>query len=184
MKKIFLFFPVFIWLNSLQAQMTDTNSSKTLEECLKYALDHQTNIRQSLLDEQITERQIKSALSAWYPQINFSGNYQNNFQRPVTIFNGGATPVGTYNSSYGYFSLNQNIFSRDVVIAQQSAGDIRLSSKQNTVNTKIQVVSNVSKAYYDLLLSKQQIALLDTDIVLLSRSLKDSYNQYKGRPRR
>jgi outer membrane protein TolC len=42
------------------------------------------------------------------------------------------------------------------------------------------VVSNVSKAFYDLLLSKEQIALLDTDIVLLKRSLKDAYNQYKG----
>ena len=52
--------------------------------------------------------------------------------------------------------------------------------RQNTINNKIAVVSNVSKAFYDLLLSKEQISLLDTDIVLLQRSLKDTYNQYKG----
>ena len=124
--------------------------------------------------------EIKSILSEWFPQIDFAGNYQNNFQKQASIFNGTAAPVGTYNQSGGYFGLNQNIFNRDVVVAQQSSKDVRLSAKQNTVNNRIAVVSNVSKAFYDLLLSKEQIALLDTDIVLLKRSLKDAYNQYKG----
>ena len=167
-------------LGSVSAQTKDDSATKNLEGCIVYALEHQTNIRQSLIDEQITEHQIKIQLAEWYPQINFSGNYQNNFQRPVTIFNNIPAPVGTYNQSYGYFGLDQTIFNRDVVIAQQSSRDVRLSARQNTINNKIAVVSNVSKAYYDLLLSKEQIALLDTDIVLLERSLKDTYNQYKG----
>jgi outer membrane protein len=180
MKRIILLFQIIILLVSANAQTKDTSTTKSLEDCIKYALDNQTNIRQSLIDEQITDRQIKSLLSEWFPQIGFSGNYQNNFQRPITIFNGGATPVGTYNQSGGFFSLNQNIFSRDVVVAQQSSKDVRLSAKQNTINNRIAVVSNVSKAFYDLLLSKEQIVLLDTDIVLLTRSLRDAYNQYKG----
>ncbi len=180
MKRTLLFFSVLILLGSASAQIKDTSTTKSLEECLKYALENQTNIRQSFIDQQITDREIKSQLSEWYPQINFNGNYQQNFQRQTTIFNGVPSPIGTFNSSGGYFSLDQNIFNRDVIIAQQSAKDIRLYSKQNTVNTQIAVVANVSKAFYDLLLSKVQIILLDTDIVLLQRSLKDAYNQYKG----
>jgi outer membrane protein len=180
MKRIILFFPVIFLLGSASAQTKDSSGIKTLEDCIKYALDNQTNIRQALIDEEITDREIKSQLSEWYPQINFSGSYQNNFQKPVSIFNGAAAPIGTFNQSAGFFGLNQNIFSRDVIIAQQSAKDVRLSAKQNTVNNRIAVVANVSKAFYDLLLSKQQISLLDTDIVLLTRSLKDAYNQYKG----
>jgi len=169
-----------ILLVSANAQSKDSSSTRTLEECIKYALDNQTNIRQALIDEQITDREIKSQLSEWYPQINFSGNYQYNFQKPVSIFNGSASPIGTTNQSGAYFGLNQNIFNRDVIVAQQSAKDVRLSAKQNTINNRIAVVANVSKAFFDVLLSKQQIALLDTDIVLLTRSLKDAYNQYKG----
>jgi len=169
-----------ILLVSANAQSKDSSSTKSLEDCIKYALENQTNIRQALIDEQITNREIKSQLSEWYPQINFSGNYQYNFQKPVSIFNGAPAPIGTANQSGAYFGLNQNIFSRDVVVAQQSAKDVRLSAKQNTINFRIAVVANVSKAFFDVLLSKQQISLLDTDIVLLTRSLKDAYNQYKG----
>ena len=99
--------------------------------------------------------------------------------RPVFLTES-ASPIGTYNQSGGYFGLNQNIFNRDVIVAQQSAKDVRLKCKTKYVNNRIAVVSNVSKAFYDLLLSKEQITLLDTDIVLLTRSLKDAYNQYKG----
>jgi outer membrane protein len=180
MKRIILFIPVWILLGAAMAQSPDTASVKSLEDCIQYALKNQTNIRQAFIDQQITDRQIKSQLSEWYPQINFSGNYQQNFQRPVTIFNNLPAPVGTFNQAGGYFNLNQNIFNRDVVIAQQSAKDIRLYSKQNTITSQIAVVANVSKAFYDMLLSKEQITLLDSDIVLLKRSLKDAYNQYKG----
>jgi outer membrane protein len=151
MKRIILFFPVMILLVTANAQTKDSSGTKTLEDCIKYALDNQTNIRQALIDEQITDRQIKSQLSEWYPQINFSGNYQYNFQRPISIFNGNATPIGVNNQSGGYFGLNQNIFNRDVIVAQQSAKDVRLSAKQNTINFRIAVVSNLSKAVFDVL---------------------------------
>jgi len=177
MKRFILFVPVLFILASVHAQ---SGEGKTLEECLKYAVEHQTNLRQSVIDQQITERQIKYQLAEWYPQIGFSGTLQHNFQKQTSIFNNTANPVGTSNVSGGYFGLNQTIFNRNVVIAQQSARDVRLSAKQNTINTQIEVVANVSKAFYDLLLSHEQISLLDTDIVLLERSLKDAFNQYKS----
>jgi outer membrane protein len=180
MKRTILFLTVCLLLGSACAQQHAAPVTKSLEECIIYALSHQVNIRQSVIDEQITEREIRIRLSDWYPQINFSGNYQYNFQRPTSIFNNLAQPVGTNNASGGYFGLNQTLFNREVVLAQQSAGDVRLNSRQITTSTRIDVVSNVSKAFYDLLLSQTQIVLLDTDIVLLQRSLKDAYNQYKG----
>ena len=99
MKRTILFFPVYFLLGSVHAQKQDTSVTKSLEECIVYALDHQTNIRQSLIDEQITEREIKIRLSDWYPQINFSGNYQNNFQQPTSIFNNTGKP-GRYTKCF------------------------------------------------------------------------------------
>jgi len=180
MNRVILFITVYLITGSALAQRSEIGNPKSLEECIAYALAHQVNIRQLLIDEQITDREIKIRLSDWYPQINFSGTYQYNFQRPTSIFNNLAQQIGTNHIAGGYFGLNQTLFNREVVIAQQSAKDVRLNSQQNTINTRIAVVSNVSKAFYDLLLSQTQITLLDTDIVLLQRSLKDAYNQYKG----
>ena len=180
MNRALLFLTAYLFLVSVQAQQSGPPVKKSLEECIVYALAHQVNIRQSVLDERITDREIKIRLSDWYPQINFSGTYQYNFQRPTSIFNNMAQQIGTDHVAGGYFGLNQTLFNREAVIALQSASDVRLNSQQNTVSTRIEVVSNVSKAFYDLLLSQTQIVLLDTDIVLLQRSLKDAYNQYKG----
>ena len=52
--------------------------------------------------------------------------------------------------------------------------------RQLTENDKIYLVLNVSKAFYDVLLSQQQIDLVDQDIARLDRSVKDAYNQYKA----
>jgi outer membrane protein TolC len=163
------------------AQNPDSSgSSKSIRDCIQYALLHQTNIRQSLIDQQIADREIKSRLADWYPQINFNGDYQQNFQLQTSIFSGNPQHIGTYNTSLGQFSLSQTIFNRDVLLTRKTANDVRTLAKQNSVISTIDVVANVSKAFYDVLLSKQQILLLDSDIVLLQRSLKDAYNQYQG----
>jgi outer membrane protein TolC len=49
-----------------------------------------------------------------------------------------------------------------------------------TVSDKIDVAVNVSKAFYDVLLTAKQIDVLNEDIVRLERNLKDAYNQYRG----
>ena len=178
---------VFLLLMLLQktqiatAQKDDSLlNNATLENCVQYALKHQPQVNQSLIDEQIADREIKTKLADWLPQLNLNANYQNNFQLQSTKFGDQVINIGTYNSSYVQFALTQTIFDRDVLLAKTSAGDVRTQFRQLTTNTKIYVAANVSKAFYDVLLSKQQIELLDQDIVLLERTFKDAYNQYKG----
>jgi outer membrane protein TolC len=151
-----------------------------LDSCVQYALIHQPVANQSLIDEQIAEQQIKTKLADWLPQLNLNANYQNNFLLQKTSFGGNVIKIGNYNSSTAQFSLGQTIFNRDVLLARTSAKDVRTQFRQLTTNYKIAIVANVSKAYYDVLLSIRQIELFNEDIVLLERSLKDAYNQYKG----
>ena len=158
----------------------DTLANATLQACVQYALQHYPLVQQSLLDEQITDRQIKSRLADWYPQIGFNGNLQHNFQLPSIYFNGTFTPSGTYNTSTLALGLTQNLFNRDVLLASQTRKDVLTSSRQSTVSNKIDVAVNVSKAFYDVLLTQKQIEVLNDDIVRLQRNLKDTYNQFRG----
>jgi len=161
------------------AKADSTLTNATLANCVQFALQHQPAIQQSLIDQQITEREIKSQLSAWYPQISLGANYQNNFQLPATTFEGSYITQGAFNNATVGFSGTQNIFNRDVVFASRTAKDVRTKAKQNTVSNKIDVTVNVAKAFYDVLLTQKQIELTTDDIVRLQRSLKDAYNQYQ-----
>ena len=163
-----------------QTQTDSTIREATLQQCIDYALKHFPEVQQAYIDESITEHQIRSRLAEWFPQINFDANYQNNFQLPKTYFNGTFINSGTYNSSFVGFSATQNIFNRDVLLASRSANDLRRHARQTTASNKIDVVVNVSKAFFDVLLTKKQIELLAEDSLRLARSLKDAYNQYVG----
>jgi len=152
----------------------------TVGACVEFALSHYPLVQQAMLDEQITDRQIKSRLAEWYPQIGLNASYQNYFQLPAVAFNGAYVYSGTYNNSAVAFGLNQTIFNRDVLLASQTKRDVQTQIHQMTISDKIDVTVNVSKAFYDVLLTEQDIKVLDDDIVRLQRNLKDTYNQYQG----
>jgi len=168
-------------LNIAIAQTGDSLLGEaTLQNCIQYALKKQPAINQSQIDELVADREIKSKLADWLPQLNLYANYQNSFILQEIPFGSQIVKTGTYNSSTAQFSLTQTIFDRDVLLARTSAKDVRTQFKQFTISNKIDLVANVSKAFYDVLLSKKQIELIDQDILLLERSAKDAYNQYKG----
>jgi outer membrane protein len=171
----------FVSLTSNAQQPTDTSlADATLQACVQYALKHYPLVQQALLDEQITDRQIKSRLADWYPQVGLNANYQNNFQLQQISFNGALVPSGTYNSSTVGLGVTQTLFNRDVLLAARTKNDVRLQIRQMTVSDKIDVAVNVSKAFYDVLLTEKQIEVLNDDIRRLERNLKDTYNQYQG----
>jgi len=160
-------------------QSTDSLlTSATLQECVRYALAHQPVIRQSLIDEAITDRTVKSKLADWYPQVNLDYNIQHYLELPTSIFGGNPTKVGVANTSTALFGLNQNLFTRDLLLATNTARDVRKQSRQTTRRNQIDLVADVSKAYYDVLLTTEQIKVLNEDITRLERSLKDANNQY------
>jgi outer membrane protein TolC len=185
MKKLLFILSVTLLFNSPFFSQDDNkedllSKSGTLKDCVEFALAHQPVIQQSLLDEEITDREVNSKLSDWFPQLNFNLNYTHNYKLPVTIFQGNPAAVGLINTSGAAFSLTQSIFNRDVFLAASTSKDINRLMKQKTAFNKIDVVIIVSKAFYSVLLTEEQIALLDEDIIRLQQSVKDTYNQYKG----
>jgi outer membrane protein TolC len=182
MKKFIAFITCLILLFRLQAQAPKDSlpGLATLEECISYALAHQPLIAEAQLDEQVTALNIRSRLADWYPQIGGNYNIQHNFQRQTSFFNGNATPVGSYNTSLGQLYLNQVIFNRDVLLARRTKTDVQLQSMQITTSRKIEVTTNVSKAFFDILTTQEQIHVADENIVRLQKSLDDAFYRYKA----
>lgn len=185
MKILILFTSVFLATTSFLFSQTNSSESPllknaTLQNCIKYAITNQPTIKQSLLNEQITSQEIKTKLADWFPQLNFNFSLQHNYKLPTSIFQGRPVHFGVVNTSSADFSLTQTIFNKDVLLASSTAHDVSEQAKQTTINNKINLAVNVSKAFYGVLLAQEQINLVNEDITRLHQSYKDAYFQYKS----
>jgi outer membrane protein len=178
------FLLLFLFLTSFVFAQTDSKDSLpeqvTLKTAVDYALAHQPQIQQSIIDQEILETTIKNKLADWYPQINFNYNLQHNFIIQTTVIGGNPVKLGVNNTSGGQFTISQSIFNKDVLLASRSKTTARLQAKQLTSNNKIELAADVSKAFYDVLSTQQQIKVSATNILRIEQSLKDAYNQYKA----
>jgi len=150
----------------------------SLPNVIRYAIKNQPRVQQALVDEKITDLQVKSRLADWYPQVNFNYIYQHNFQVQTNIIGGNPVRLGVANTSAFQFGATQTIFNRDVLLANRTRSEVRLQARQQSENTRIDIASDVSKAFYDVLATQQQIRVSDENIVRLERSLRDARAQY------
>ncbi|MEJ0055940.1 MAG: TolC family protein [Bacteroidota bacterium] len=163
------------------AQQASTDSlltNATLENVVNYAVHHQPLVRQSIADQQITEATIRTKLADWYPQVNFNYNLTHNFDVQPNFFQGNVTRFGIANTSLAQFAVSQNLFNRDVLLASKTASEVRVQALQKTSSSKIDIAVNVTKAFYDVLATSQQIKLGKGDIIRLKQSLKTAHDQY------
>ena len=152
----------------------------TLKNVVGYALKHQPTIQQAQIDETITGNTIKSKLAEWFPQVNFNYSLQHNFQVQTNIIGGNPVKLGVENTSAAQFTMSQYLFNRDALLALRSKGDVMTQVKQTTESRKIDVAVNVSKAFYDVIATKQQIKVSAENINRLEKSMSNAFQQYKA----
>jgi len=179
----YLFILSLLFTNILAIGQTKNDSllqEATLPGIIDYTIKHLPAIQKSIIDEDITKIQVKSRIADWYPQLDFNYNVQHNFQLQTSSFAGNIIQLGNRNTSLGQLALNQNVINPNLLLAAKTAKDTKILSTQFTNNIKIDAVVNVSKAFYDVLLTQQQIKVADEDIVRLERSLKDATARYES----
>lgn len=92
---------------------------------------------------------------------------------------GSALALANNVSSLGV-QASQVIYNNEVLQASKASKFSRRYYKQNTQSVKIDVVSNVSKAFFDVLLSQRQLDIINEDITRLRRNLKDATVRYQA----
>jgi outer membrane protein len=182
MKKLFIGSLACLLYLCVHAQLKNDSlpGKVNLQQAIAYSLDHQPVIQQSLVDQEITEATIKSKLADWYPQLDFHYALQHNFKVQTAVIGGNVIKLGTDNTSAAQFTVSQTIFDRDVLLASSTRTRVRRQAQQNISSSKIEIAAAVSKAFYDVLASEQQIKVSTENINRIQRSLKDAYNQYQA----
>lgn len=168
-------------LSTLAYSQSDTTLQRAnLDNVVQYALEHSPGIRQAELDERITNKAIKGRLTDWLPQLNFTYNYQHFIDLQTSVIGGNVIRFGVENTSAAQFTATQTIFNRDVLLASSTASRLNLQAKQNSAKTRIETVVSVTKAFYDVLATTQQIKVNEESIARLERSLKDARSRYNS----
>jgi outer membrane protein len=183
---------VFLFLLLSGARAQDQNAfftdSAGIKDCIDYAMKHQPLVTQLKINERIADQSVKSALSEWFPQITSNAGFTHYLKQPVVIFPNFSDPsgpkievtTGVKNNSTIQFSASQKIFSSDLWLAARTSRDYRQQANESGMKEAIQLVVDVSKAYYDVLLTREMLNIVDEDIDRLSQSLDDALALYNS----
>lgn len=164
-------------------------STLSLKECLDLALKSNQNIAISRYEEQIGEQKIIETRSRALPQINGSANFTDNFKKQVIVLPGEfvgqpgktiAQEMGTTYNTAVAADANQAIFDMAAFTGIKAAKAGREYYKVNTAQTEDEVINNVSQLYYQIIATKEQMKVVDTNIANLERLVATTEGQFKN----
>lgn len=160
----------------------------SLAQALEYGKLHNVQVQNALIDIKIQEQVNRDITSIALPQINGNGALTDYLNIPTTLLpgeivgqpSGTFVPVkfGTKWTSNAGVSLSQLVFDGQVFIALKARnGTIQLAKKVEEI-TEENIRANVYKIYYQLVLSKTQMQLLDANLERLQKLLHDFQIMY------
>ena len=175
-----------------QSPAPPKSNNFTLADCINYAYEHQDSVLNAGLDIKSADYKIKETIGTGLPQVNGSVSFQDFLKPPATVGpNFFVTPIDLnapliqfpfgavkYNNTYS-LTASQLLFSGTFLVGLQAVKTFKELSQRSLVRTRIQINVNVSKAYYQVLVSNEQIKLLDANIAQLKQQLDQTTQQNK-----
>lgn len=171
----------FLSINTYAQNSSDSNTfppNATLQQCVDYALKNRANINIAQLDEEIGEKDIAIGLSGWFPSVNMSTNYNHNIKIPTSQIGGNVISLGSKNSYGLTFQADQQLLNAQLIQATKAAKFSRELYKKNTENTQINTIVEVSKAFYDILISNEQLGIIQANILRIDKQLSDASSRF------
>jgi outer membrane protein len=190
MKNIFFttLFLISIVVSSYAQQATPTNNF-TVQDCINYAYEHQDSVINAKLDVRSAEYHVKETVGQGLPQVSGTAGFQDYLKIPTTLLPGEifGQPAGTfipvkfgvkYQSNLG-INASQIIFDPDYLVGLQARKTYKQLYERSYTRSKIETSVNVTKAYYQVLVSNEQIRLLDANLKQLKQQLDETSAQNK-----
>ena len=157
----------------------------SLQEAVDYGLANNQYILNAKLDMVSAEAVTKEYLAAGLPQISGSIDVADNFELPTSFlpaeFFGGApgdppAPVqfGTKYSGNASISATQMVFDGVFFVGLEAARTFQELSTKDHIKAKIDVVEAVTKAYYNVLVNKLTLELIEKNYGRLDTLLNET----------
>lgn len=178
--KTLVFFLLFMGLSmgAMYAQQV-----YTLDECINITLQKNLQVQNSMMDVQSTKSQIREAKSSFLPTVDLTGQYQYYLQMPKMLlpaeFMPGGTPGEYVELAFGVpqtmtaaVQASQVLYNQKVFIGLKAARTAKNLSDLMLSKTREDLIYNVSAIYYNLQVLTQNLMMVDSNIVSLSKIVK------------
>lgn len=167
-----------------------TKNEFSITQCVEYAYKNNLQVKNALLNIKSQEAINKEVTASALPTVTATVGGVNYLELPVSLLPGeifGGTagsfiPVrfGTKFNANASLQLQQLLFDGQVFVALQARrATIALQQKSAEV-TEEMIKTNIHKIYYQLVVSKTQITLLDANIERLQKLEHDTRELYKN----
>ncbi|PHS10580.1 MAG: transporter [Kordia sp.] len=156
----------------------------SLQEAIDYAIKNNVSAKNATLDIDAAKKQKWETTAIGLPQINANIDYNNWLKQQVSLLPGeiaGGQPgtfvpvaFGTKQSVNATATLKQLLFDGSYLVGLQSAKVFLEISKNAKEKTDLEVRKATINAYGNVLLSKESIALYESNIVILKNNLRET----------
>ncbi|MBN8575404.1 MAG: TolC family protein [Cytophagales bacterium] len=176
----------------------------TLEQCVDFALKNTVDAQNAMIDEQIADARVKETIGIGLPQISgaVSLTHNNKLRRFFGLYNDSPDgfsffPSGIPGAQNGdvlaaqnFFQLkssgeaglniNQMIFNGSYLVGLQAANAFRDQAAKSSLQTREQIIQNVTKAYYTVLINRERLTLFNSNIARLDTLLRNTRALYQN----
>lgn len=178
-------------------RQTNAQQAFALDQCIDYALKNSVSVQNAVLDEQIATAKVKETIGLGLPQISANASLVHNpkLSRFFTTYTGAGGFVGDLSGVPGiqvgdviaaknFFQLqssggasitaNQLIFNGSYLVGLKASSVYKDLATRQANQTKEQLIQQVMKAYYGVLINKERINLFENNIVRVDSLLKNT----------
>lgn len=161
----------------------------SLKEALQQALKNKSEAVKAKLDEENSQHKIDEARSQALPQINGNAGITYNPILQLSAIPGelagqpGKTMLVAFGqkwNSNASVSLSQTLFDKSVFTALKAANTTKQYYQLVSGLTDEQVIEKVATQYYQVLVQRQQLVVIDSNIATTTRVMKVIEGQYKN----
>lgn len=162
----------------------------TLEESIQYALENNVQLKNALLEIKTSRATVGETTASGLPQITGNANVNKSLIVPSQPFpaiffdpdakEGEFIPVQFSPEYSGNLSVTvtQMIFNGSYFVGLQAARTYRQLSEFDKVKTENDVIENVKKAYYSVLVSQERQELVQANLSRMDTLLKETQAMY------
>jgi outer membrane protein len=186
MRNISLLTALFTFSTMVSQQQGNAFS---LPQAIEYAVKNSPNYLNAELDQKSAEYKRKEIAGVGLPQVSGSFDVKDYLELPTSLLPGEffGAPAGTfipvkfgtkYNATAG-FSASQLLFSSDYIFGLKASKEFINLSRISVTRTKSEMAAQVSKAYYNVIINRDRIKLLEANIARLKKIFEDTkaFNQ-------